>query len=110
MYICNIDICIKHLQSLEGHSMIEKTNNFLLKPTSKHWRLVVNVIPTFWFYIAAVDYGLIMDKYYIKLSTMSSITNKKDISSLRDVVCTRPILEKQYSSLIIYCSYSHDDS
>ncbi|ORE05888.1 P-loop containing nucleoside triphosphate hydrolase protein [Rhizopus microsporus var. microsporus] len=59
------NICVKHLESLEGHSMIEKMNNLLLKPT---------------------NYGLIMDKYYIKFSTMASIVNKKDISSLRDVL------------------------
>ncbi|CEG71440.1 hypothetical protein RMATCC62417_07172 [Rhizopus microsporus] len=67
LYADNIlqNICIKHLESLEGHSMIEKMNNLLLKPT---------------------NYGLIMVKYYIKFSTMASIISKKDISSLRDVL------------------------
>ncbi|CEG75810.1 hypothetical protein RMATCC62417_10795 [Rhizopus microsporus] len=67
LYADNIlqNICIKHLESLERHSMIEKMNNLLLKPT---------------------NYGSIMDKYYIKFSTMATIINKKDISSLRDVL------------------------
>jgi hypothetical protein len=33
-----------------------------------------------------LDYGLIMDKYYIKFPTMTKIINEKEIASVKGVV------------------------
>ncbi|KAG2204812.1 hypothetical protein INT47_004087 [Mucor saturninus] len=59
------EICVKDLELLERHNLIEKQSNFLLKPT---------------------PYGLIMDKYYVKFLTMIKIMEAENPTSVKDTL------------------------
>ncbi|RCH79375.1 Sec63, partial [Rhizopus stolonifer] len=59
------NICVKQLKSLESNCLIENQNDSSLKAT---------------------NYGLIMDKYYIKFPTMIKIINMKKFGSVKDML------------------------
>ncbi|CAO3703252.1 unnamed protein product [Rhizopus stolonifer] len=59
------NICVKQLQSLESNHLIENQNDSSLKAT---------------------NYGLVMDKYYIKFPTMIKMINMKEFSSVKDML------------------------